>query len=81
MFSIKLRNNKASDIKLVSLYSTIKMMHVPINIRYFMYFPWHPVEAALSILTLVLLLKTIGFLGMYILKNVFGSSVYQTLYY
>ena len=25
---------KASDIKLVSLYSTIKMMHAPINIRY-----------------------------------------------
>jgi len=28
------RNNKASDIKLVSLYSTIKMMHGPINIRF-----------------------------------------------
>jgi len=30
-------NNKTSDIKLVSLYSTIKMMHGPINImiRYF----------------------------------------------
>ena len=26
MLSIKLRNNKASDIKLVSLYSTIKMI-------------------------------------------------------
>jgi len=25
---------KASDIKLASLYSTIKMMQVPINIRY-----------------------------------------------
>jgi hypothetical protein len=25
---------KASDIKLVSLYSTIKMMHGPINIRF-----------------------------------------------
>jgi hypothetical protein len=29
---IKQWNNKASDIKLVSLYSTIKMMHGPINI-------------------------------------------------
>jgi len=26
-------NNKTSDINLVSLYSTIKMMHGPINIR------------------------------------------------
>ena len=34
MLSIKYCNNKASDIKLVSLYSTIKMMHGPINIRY-----------------------------------------------
>jgi len=33
MLSIKYWNNKASDIKLVSLYSTIKMMHGPINIR------------------------------------------------
>jgi len=33
MLSIKQRNNKASDLKLVSLYSTIKMMHGPINIR------------------------------------------------
>ena len=33
MLSIKYGNNKASDIKLVSLYSTIKMMHGPINIR------------------------------------------------
>jgi len=32
--SIKKWNNKASDIKLVSLYSTIKMMHGPINIRF-----------------------------------------------
>jgi len=32
MLSIKYRNNKASDIKLIYLYSTIKMMHVPINI-------------------------------------------------
>jgi len=34
MLSIIWRNNKASDIKLVSLYSTLKMMHSPINIRY-----------------------------------------------
>jgi len=34
MLSIKSWNNKASDIKLVSLYSTIKMMHGPININY-----------------------------------------------
>ena len=33
MLSIKYWNNKASDIKLVSLYSTIKMMHDPINIK------------------------------------------------
>jgi len=33
MLSIKQWNNKASDIKLVSLYSTIKMMHGPINIE------------------------------------------------
>ena len=33
MLSIKYWNNKASDIKLVSTYSTIKMMHGPINIR------------------------------------------------
>ena len=33
MLSIKYWNNKASGIKLVSLYSTIKMMHGPINIR------------------------------------------------
>ena len=33
MLNIIQRNNKASDIKLVSLYSTIKMMHGPINIR------------------------------------------------
>jgi len=33
MLSIIWRNNKASDIKLVSLYSTSKMMHGPINIR------------------------------------------------
>jgi len=33
MLSSKQWNNKASDIKLVSLYSTIKMMHGPINIR------------------------------------------------
>jgi len=32
MLSIKLWNNKASDIKLASLYSTINMMHGPINI-------------------------------------------------
>ena len=32
MLSIKQWNNKASDIKLVSLYSAIKMMHGPINI-------------------------------------------------
>jgi len=34
MLSIKQRNNKASDIKLLSLYSAIKMMHGPINIRF-----------------------------------------------
>jgi len=34
MLSIIYWNNKASDIKLVSLYSTIKMMHGPINIRF-----------------------------------------------
>jgi len=34
MLSIKSRNNKASDIKLVYLYSTIKMMHGPIDIRF-----------------------------------------------
>ena len=33
MLSIKWWNNKASGIKLVSLYSNIKMMHGPINIR------------------------------------------------
>ena len=33
MLSIKQRNNKASDTKLISLYSTIKMMHAPINIK------------------------------------------------
>ena len=33
MLSIKYWNNKASDIKLFSLYSIIKMMHGPINIR------------------------------------------------
>ena len=34
MLNIKWRNNKASDIKLVYLYSTIKMMHGPINIKF-----------------------------------------------
>jgi len=34
MLSIKQWNNKTSDLKLVSLYSTIKMMHGPINIRF-----------------------------------------------
>jgi len=33
MLSTEKSNNKASGIKLVSLYSTIKMMHGPINIR------------------------------------------------
>jgi hypothetical protein len=33
MLSIKQLNKKASDIKLVSLYSTIKTMNGPINIR------------------------------------------------
>jgi len=33
MLSIKWWNNKASYIKLVSLYSTIKMMHGPINME------------------------------------------------
>ena len=32
MLSSKWRNKKASDIKLVYLYSTIKMMHGPINL-------------------------------------------------
>ena len=31
-------HNKASDIKLVSLYSTIKMMHGPINIKWYTLF-------------------------------------------
>jgi len=39
MLSIKYWNNKASDIQLVSLYSTIKMMHGPINIRIFITIP------------------------------------------
>ena len=34
MFRIKRWNNKASDITLVYLYSTIKMMHGPINVRF-----------------------------------------------
>jgi len=34
MLSSKQWNNKASDIKLLSLYSSIKMMLGPINIRY-----------------------------------------------
>jgi len=34
MLSFKEGNKKASDIKLFYLYSTIKMMHVPINIRF-----------------------------------------------
>jgi len=34
--SLKQSNNKTSGIKLVSLYSTIKMMHDPINIRFVM---------------------------------------------
>ena len=34
MLSSKCWNNKASDIKLVYLYSTIKMMHGPINLRW-----------------------------------------------
>jgi hypothetical protein len=34
MLRIKQWNNKGSDIKLASLYSTIKMMRGPINIRY-----------------------------------------------
>jgi len=40
MLSSKQWNNKASDIKLVYLYSSIKMMHGPINIRFtkFSYF-------------------------------------------
>ena len=33
MLSSKWSNNKASDIKLVYLYSTVKMMHGPINLR------------------------------------------------
>jgi len=37
MLSSKQWNNKASDIKLVSLYSTIKMMHGPINGRLSIY--------------------------------------------
>jgi len=38
MLSIKQWNNKASDIKLVSLYSTIKMMYGPINMRSYIMF-------------------------------------------
>jgi len=34
MLSIKYCNKKASDIKLVYLYSTIKMMHGPVNISF-----------------------------------------------
>jgi len=34
MLSSKKWSNKASDIKLVDLYSTIKMMHGPINLRF-----------------------------------------------
>ena len=34
MLSSKQWNNKASDIKFVYLYSTIKMMHGPINLRF-----------------------------------------------
>ena len=50
MLGIKWRNNKANDIKLVSLYSTIKMMHGPIYVRYTtFYFPCPPLEAVLSI--------------------------------
>ena len=37
MLSIKYWNNKASDIKLVPLYSTIKMMHGPINIKWLLF--------------------------------------------
>ena len=33
MLSSKQWNNKASDIKFVYLYSTVKMMHGPINIE------------------------------------------------
>jgi len=33
MLSNEYSNNKTSGIKLVSLYSTIKMMHGPINIK------------------------------------------------
>ena len=42
ILSIKQRNKKASDIKLVSLYSSAKMMHGPINIRVriFYFFEW-----------------------------------------
>ena len=38
LFSTVQSNNKTSGIKLVSLYSTIKMMHGPINIRLKKYF-------------------------------------------
>jgi len=34
-------NNKTSGIKLVSLYSTIKMMHGPINISYILLVKWN----------------------------------------
>ena len=34
MLNTEYNNNKTSGIKLVSLYSTIKMMHGPINIRF-----------------------------------------------
>ena len=46
-------NNKASDTKLVYLYSTIKMMHGPINIRY----------------TLITYKPEVRFSGIYITEN------------
>jgi len=35
MLSSKWWNNNASDIKLVCVYSTIKMMYGPINLKYY----------------------------------------------
>ena len=49
-----------SDIKLVYLYSTIKIMHGPINLRYFPTVHNFSTHLLLFLATLVLLLKTCG---------------------
>jgi hypothetical protein len=49
-----------SDIKLVYLYSTIKMMHGPINLRYFPTVHNFSTHLLLFLATLVSLLKTCG---------------------